>query len=155
MSSGLAQGLSQQSGEPTSAWEAALRAARQSLSERELSDEELEELARASEKTERFVTITRLLYQYAHAFPGSKRGYLLFVESANQSPFGLNDWLAALHLLHAWAVEQGRRIEFKHLREYLVCCIYSPEAATPGITLREIVAEMLHFAGYEGPSSTR
>ncbi len=149
--SGLARELSAQTGEPESAWAAALSSARQSLTAKDLSDEELENLARSSLKIDPFITITRSLYQYSHTYPGRVRGFTVFIDSINSSPFGLADWLAALHLLHAWAVEHGRRIDFRHQREYLVCCIYSPEAATPGITLQSIVAEMLNFAGYEGP----
>jgi hypothetical protein len=148
---GLARELSTRTGEPEAAWSAALQSCRQSLRVSDLQDEELQLLARAALRLEHFVTLSRLLYQYSHAHPGKKRGYLLFVDSVNQSPFGLSDWMAALQRLHDYAVKAGRKIEFPHLRAYLVCCIYSPEASTPGITLLSIVGEMLNFAGYEGP----
>jgi hypothetical protein len=147
----LARELSARTGEPDAAWSAALQSCRQSMRPSDLKDEEIVLLARAATLLDHFVTLSRLLYQYSHAHPGMKRGYLLFVESVNHSPFGLSDWLAALHRLHSYAVKEGTKIEFPHLREYLVCCIYSPEARTPGITLQSIVGEMLNFAGYEGP----
>lgn len=148
----LARELSAKTGDPEAAWSAALRSCRQSLRATDLLDAELELLARDSVRLEHFVTLSRLLYQYAHSHPGKKRGALLFLDAVNQSPFGLADWLAALHRLHQYAVTHGRKIEFPHLREYLTCCIYSPETRTPGITLQSIVSEMLDFAGYEGPN---
>ena len=147
----LARELAAKTGDSEASWAAALQSCRQSLRESDLLDDEVKLLARDSQKVEHFNTLTRLLYLYARAHQGRKRGFQMFIDSVNHSPFGLSDWLVSLHILHEYAVENGRKIEFPHLREYLTCCIYSPETRTPGITLQSIVGEMLSFAGYEGP----
>lgn len=131
-------------------WVKALESARLSLKFTDINYQSLEAIALASRSPAKFTAISRLIYQYGKSHLNGANITDLILESTNESPFSLSDWIDAIEHFYLWLEKNNRKIDFLTMLEYLQCCVASPDAKEGGQTLSALLEDMLNVHGYDG-----
>ncbi len=149
-SQALAKIKSRETQHPVQEWLKVIESARMSLKPLPIDPPSLREIIMASRTPEKFVTMTRLIFQYAKSYPNGARISQLILDYSNESPFSLPDWIDAIDYFHLWLEEHQRKIDFLPMLKYLQCCVAAPEARKSGQTLKGLLEDMLRVFGYDG-----
>ncbi len=118
--------------------------------EAHLDDRAFMALVGACLSPRQFSLMVESLDEYAKEHPGEGSGFVLLAGYADDSPYGLGDWVAALEYAYDWLAESGRVSPgLKPLLEYISCCVEAAASAPAGYPLTGMVEEMLDRYGME------
>ncbi len=131
-------------------WLVALDNAQSGQSGSTLDISAIETLATASANPWQFRLMSEALDQRND---GPKNNWPLLVESVDESPYSLSEWLAAWEFFSQWLAAQNRQAEFSIMMGYLDCCSEWMEGKSVLPPFDLLVEEMLEAFGFEGAQS--
>ncbi len=131
-------------------WRAPLDHARQSLSEKFLSDRNLIRLTKGAATIPQTELMVKLLYQDSKERPVGVPGIDLFFRVVDHSNYSLSAWLVAITYFCEWLTRENRTTSFQKMLGYLQCCEESPENKDIDHKFLDLVDEMLKTHGYVG-----
>lgn len=136
--------------QPYMEWLDALSEGRTLQQEAHLDDRAFGVLVEACVSPRQFSLMVEALDAHAKEHPGETSGFALLAGHADDSPYGLADWIAALEYAYDWLAESGRISPgLKPLLEYISCCVEAAASAPAGYPLTAMVEEMLDRYGME------
>lgn len=140
---------SSESQESEELWGKALGNARQTLSHRDLKNEDLVSLAKACKKVRQFEMISRYFYQWSKSRPQTESVFQIFLEKVDRSPFDISEWIEGVEKLCLWLQNNDKEAEFQDMLGYLECCAISPDYVNVHQDLNYLVEDMLDVHGFE------
>ncbi len=74
-----------------------------------------------------------------------------FARTVDDSPYGLDEWIAALITFQQWEIQQGRTLILEQQMEYLNCCIEGIAGQAITLPLPELLSHYLTSNGVDAP----
>ena len=132
-------------------WLKALKCAQSGLANVNQAEKAIQTLAEASASPLQFRLLAEALAAHCTKNPGDKKDvYSLLIESVNESPYSLSEWLGAWEFFSQWLAKRNRKGGFAVMLGYLDCCSQYIEGKGVIPTFNAQVEEMLEAYGFEG-----
>ena len=130
-------------------WLQAIDHVRKTQAGRQMSDEEISLLAKASPSVETFLNITREIFKVSRSHPHKRPGIEILLEHVDNSDYSLMDWVYSYEYLNKWLDQENKETDLLTKLGYLQCCAMSQESSDILRTLKSICHEMLENHGFE------
>jgi hypothetical protein len=104
------------------------------------------------------ILMSLLKYSEAHEFQAQFQNkdddwFRLFVQTIDESPYGLEDWLDAFFVFDQWCTTNRRFLDLEQQRGYLECCIEGLNPTAPTIPLKDGLRHYLDKNGVDAHHS--
>ncbi len=132
-------------------WLGVLKEIQSGFVQGEAGEKAIQQLAEASEDPVQFCLLTEALISHdAHNPGGEKEACSLLVESVDESPYSLKEWVAAWVDFSIWLESREREAGFASMLGYLDCCSQYIEGKGVLPPFTDLVEEMLDAYGFVG-----
>jgi hypothetical protein len=148
--SDLLKDIVQEKSDKKELWIKCIENARSIIHARDMSDEEINKVAKASLSPDDFNVIIRWIYAFTRSNPDGHLGVLSLFKNTDSSHYSLSEWVEAINYFNNWLEENERTTNWITLLGYLQCCGDSPENIDIKHSFISLLKDMLETYGYEG-----
>lgn len=131
-------------------WEKAFANARDCVSIKDLSDQELTKIMNACKNLDQFAIIFQYLFKTFKSNPDGHQVVLRFFSMVDNSSYSLSEWIETIEAFHQWLTEKNRKTDFSKLIGYLQCSDLAPDNKEVKHVFKDLVLDMLNTHGYVG-----
>lgn len=124
--------------------------ARASVSNKDISDEELFKILSSCATLEQFAIIFQYLFKAFKSHPDGHGVVTKFFKMVDNSSYSLSEWIETIEIFHTWLNSQKRQTEFLKMIGYLQCSDLAPDNLEIKHEFKDLVSDMLKTYGYVG-----